>query len=149
VWITAPTLEVDLPLASEAKVKLNVGYVLALGMPAITVVYAWIMGTLVTMRRYQTALRVGDLADVCRSKWTRPGEKPDDKDARCVLDEFPRFVLPLNSWINLLSLLATATWRKRPRFVLGCRDGLDAVCDEHRGPSRPHSGSDFTQLKKL
>lgn len=56
VWVTAPTLEVELPLVSETKVSLNVGYVLAIAMPAITITYAWILGALLTMRRYQAAV---------------------------------------------------------------------------------------------
>ncbi len=53
VWVRAPTLEVELPLGAEAKASFNVGYVLAMGIPAITVAYAWISGALVSMRRYQ------------------------------------------------------------------------------------------------
>jgi hypothetical protein len=205
VWVTAPTLEVKLPLASESEVTLNVGYVLAIAMPVITVAYAWILGALVTMRRYQsaalsasressnaaaTAIRVqgsllprmartrferivvvvvlairllilfavpplaevwigvryftdlqvypeekiddqrrvlvgehvlglgafgasvpkkprfaitnGDLADACRDHW----EKKVSASEKCVLDQFPRFVLPLTSYLNLVSFLA-------------------------------------------
>jgi hypothetical protein len=53
IWVRAPTLEIELPLGAEAKASFNVGYVLAIGIPAITVAYAWISGTLVSMRRYQ------------------------------------------------------------------------------------------------
>jgi hypothetical protein len=53
IWVRAPTLEIELPLGAEAKASFNVGYVLAIGIPAITIVYAWISGTLVSMRRYQ------------------------------------------------------------------------------------------------
>lgn len=215
VWVTAPTLEVDLPLASDAKVKLNVGYVLALAMPAITIIYAWMLGSLVTMRRYQAAidqecpgesgalasvkmrgglpvsktrgwfeksvaisvltarllvlfgipflaegwiairyfggLQVypeyhvdskrpvlirehllgfdvaramtgspelpakprfsivsGDLEGPCQQKWAHANAAVDTAATRCVLDEFPRFVLPLTSWVNLISLVVTA-----------------------------------------
>jgi hypothetical protein len=52
-WVRAPTLEVELPLGGEAKASLNVGYVLALGIPAIAIAYSWILGTLAVMRRYQ------------------------------------------------------------------------------------------------
>src|SRR5581483_4021234 len=55
VWVRAPSLEIEIPLA-EAKASLNVGYVLALGIPTITVVYAWITGTLVSMRRFQAEI---------------------------------------------------------------------------------------------
>jgi hypothetical protein len=212
VWVTAPTLEVELPLASETKVSLNVGYVLAIAMPAITVTYAWILGALLSMRRYQAAVfseddsshaavsaaaqikvrgslspslargrfersivsvalgvrllilfaipplsegwiavryftdlqiypehrleqerRVsaaehllgfgvvqwfsagspaphelrfaitnGDLEQACRDKWEGKGSSTE----RCALDQFPRFVIPLTSWINALSLIA-------------------------------------------
>jgi hypothetical protein len=53
VWVRAPTLEIELPLGAEAKVSLNVGYVLAFGIPGIAVAYAWAIGYLVSMRRYQ------------------------------------------------------------------------------------------------
>jgi hypothetical protein len=233
IWVTAPTLEVDLPLGAEAKVKLNVGYVLALAMPAITIVYAWIISTLASMRRYQasvsfpsgngtepdfsisrikvdgalsvrdnvtrferlvifTVLAVrlivlfgipslaegwigvryfgglqvypehrlqdkrtvlfsehllgfhlahaifgapglpseprfsvvnGDFEEACQAKWTRSTVQGNDAKNRCVLDEFPRFVLPLTSWINFAALLVTVAlstfgalaYLKRPR----------------------------------
>src|ERR1700722_755839 len=217
VWVTAPAQGVDLPLVSETKVKLNVGYVLALAMPAITIVYAWMLGSLVTMRRYQAALPPeqdwpaesralasvkmrgglfssktvgwfeksvaisvvtarllvlfgipflaegwiairyfgglqvypeyhleskrpvlirkhllgfdvaqaitgspelpskarfsivnGDFEGPCQRKWTHPEPQADTAASRCVLDEFPRFVLPLTSWVNLFSLVVTA-----------------------------------------
>jgi hypothetical protein len=52
VWVRAPTLEIELPLG-EAKASLNVGYVLALGIPVIAIVSALAIGNLVIARRYQ------------------------------------------------------------------------------------------------
>jgi len=52
VWVRAPTLEIELPLG-EAKASFNVGYVLALGIPVIAIVYALAIGNLVIARRYQ------------------------------------------------------------------------------------------------
>lgn len=228
VWITAPALDVDVPLASDAKVKLNVGYVLAVGMPAIAVVYAWISGTLIAMRRYQaaagsgatvdaassvalvkmagaltvgksagrferivvaTALCVrilllfgipllaqgwiaaryygglqvypehhledrrsvlvsehllgfafartlglgpgapaharfaivnGDLETACELKWSQGVQQQPAENQKCALDQFPRFVLPFNSILNLASLLITACFSFFGMFAYLC-----------------------------
>lgn len=55
VWTTAPTLEVDLPLVGGTNISLNVGYVLAAGMPFIGLAQAWLLGPILAMRSYQRA----------------------------------------------------------------------------------------------
>jgi hypothetical protein len=52
LWVRSPALAMELPLG-DAKASLNVGYVLSIGMPVIAIVYAWISGSLVLMRRRQ------------------------------------------------------------------------------------------------
>jgi hypothetical protein len=53
VWMRAPGLDVELPLGGETKVSLNVGYVLALGMPLLLLAYAWTLAPLVALRALQ------------------------------------------------------------------------------------------------
>jgi len=50
VWMRSPGLRVELPLAGETKMSLNVGYVLALGMPLLLLAYAWVIAPLVVLR---------------------------------------------------------------------------------------------------
>jgi hypothetical protein len=56
VWTTATHLEVDMPLVADTSVKLNIGYPLAIGMPAICIVFAWIIGPLIGIRRIQRSV---------------------------------------------------------------------------------------------
>lgn len=59
IWMRAPSLEVEIPFAADAKISLNVGYVLALGMPLLAVASGWVMGPLMSMRVLQRALLSG------------------------------------------------------------------------------------------
>lgn len=53
VWITAPALEVEIPLVGGAKASINAGYVMVLGPTFIAFAQCWSIGSLVAMRRYQ------------------------------------------------------------------------------------------------
>ncbi|MDO6557621.1 hypothetical protein [Paraglaciecola chathamensis] len=53
VWVTAPTLQVDIPLAGGAKANINAGYIIALAPVFIAFSQLWALGSLVSMRRYQ------------------------------------------------------------------------------------------------
>jgi hypothetical protein len=53
VWMRAPGLDVELPPGGETKMSLNVGYVLALGMPLLLLAYAWAVAPLVALRALQ------------------------------------------------------------------------------------------------
>lgn len=53
VWVTAPTLQIEIPLAGGAKANINAGYIIALGPTFIAFGQLWGLGSLVSMRRYQ------------------------------------------------------------------------------------------------
>ena len=72
-----------------------------------------------TPEKLRFAITNGDLEDACRDKWAGKGTTTE----RCALDQFPRFVIPLTSWLNGLSLLgivllssfgARAYWQPPP-----------------------------------
>ena len=53
VWTTAPSLEVKLPLVAGADVSINIGYILAIGIPVLTLAVGFTYSALFTMRSYQ------------------------------------------------------------------------------------------------
>jgi hypothetical protein len=59
VWVTAPTLQIDIPLAGGAKASINAGYVVSLGPLFIAFSCLWAIGSLVSMRRYQESVMLG------------------------------------------------------------------------------------------
>lgn len=82
VWTTAPTLELKLPLPAGTEVTLNLGYVLAIGMPLLAIAYAWTIAPLLAVRRYQDAVarEVGqgnaDLSSIERLRMMGPFGEP-------------------------------------------------------------------------
>ena len=56
VWVSAPSLAIDIPLPGGAKVPLNVGYALSIGMPLLMIAYAWSIAPLLAVGRYQDSV---------------------------------------------------------------------------------------------
>ncbi|WP_417878455.1 hypothetical protein [Vibrio sp.] len=56
IWTRAPELEVEIPLLMGAKATINVGYVVSLAPTLIAFSLFWVLGALISMRRYQVAL---------------------------------------------------------------------------------------------
>jgi hypothetical protein len=53
VWTTAPSLEVKLPLVAGTDVSINIGYILSIGIPVLTLAVGLTYSMLFTMRTYQ------------------------------------------------------------------------------------------------
>jgi hypothetical protein len=60
MWVTAPTLQVNIPLAGGASASINAGYIIALGPTFIAFGQLWSFGSLVAMRQYQTKMLAND-----------------------------------------------------------------------------------------
>lgn len=60
MWVTAPTLQVNIPLAGGASASINAGYILALGPTFIAFGQLWSFGSLVAMRQYQIKMIAND-----------------------------------------------------------------------------------------
>lgn len=56
IWTRAPALSVDIPLVGGAQIGLNVGYVLSLSIPIISISMIWLLTPLIQARRLQEGL---------------------------------------------------------------------------------------------